>query len=171
MEMKDNVLYFAKVRPTAIIPSRTEENAGYDIYANFDQMEDITAMIIGPFQTALVPTGIASAISNDWYLQVEERGSTGTKGIKKSAGVVDASYRGEIFIAVTNVNDKNLIITKEVDKVTITADAIKYPYNKAIAQLILHRVHNEVPTEEITFEELQSIPSTRGAGSVGSSGK
>lgn len=36
MEMKDNVLYFAKVRPTAIIPSRTEENAGYDIYANFD---------------------------------------------------------------------------------------------------------------------------------------
>lgn len=171
MEMKDNVLYFAKVRPTAIIPSRTEENAGYDIYANFDQMEDVKAMIIGPFQTVLVPTGIASAISNDWYLQVEERGSTGTKGIKKSAGVVDASYRGEIFIAVTNVNDKNLIITKEVDKVTITADAIKYPYSKAIAQLVLHRVHNEVPTEEITFEELQSISSTRGTGSVGSSGK
>lgn len=171
MEMKDNVLYFAKVRPTAIIPSITEENAGYDIYANFDQMEDVTAMVIGPFQTALVPTGVASAISNDWYLQVEERGSTGTKGIKKSAGVVDASYRGEIFIAVTNVNDKNLIITKEVDKVTITADTIKYPYSKAIAQLVLHRVHNEVPTEEITFEELQSIPSTRGTGSIGSSGK
>lgn len=171
MEMKDNVLYFAKVRPTAIIPSRTEENAGYDIYANFDQMEDVTAMVIGPFQTALIPTGVASAISNDWYLQVEERGSTGTKGIKKSAGVVDASYRGEIFIAVTNVNDKNLIITKEVDKVTITADTIKYPYSKAIAQLVLHRVHNEVPTEEITFEELQSIPSTRGTGSIGSSEK
>lgn len=168
MEIKDNVLYFAKVRPSAIIPTREEENAGYDIYANFDKM----AMYIEPLQTVMVPTGIASAISNDWYLQVEERGSTGSNGIKKSAGVIDASYRGEIFIAITNVTEnKNIIISKEVEKVTITDDAVIYPYGKAIAQLVLHRVHNEIPTEEITFEELQSIPSKRGTGAVGSSGK
>ena len=42
---------------------------------------------------------------------------------------------------------------------------------KAIAQLIVHEVHNEVEPKEISYEELQSIPSKRGTGSLGSSGK
>ena len=31
IELKDNDLIFAKVRPTAIIPTKDRENAGYDI--------------------------------------------------------------------------------------------------------------------------------------------
>ena len=49
-------------------------------------------------------------------------------------------------------------------------DPIIYPYSKAIAQLIVH----EVPVMnqyEITYEELKSIPSKRGTGALGSSGK
>lgn len=167
MEMNENTLYFAKVRPTAIIPTREEENAGYDIYADFVDQE----LIIRPHQTVGVPTGIASAMTANWYLQVEERGSTGINGIKKSAGVVDSSYRGEIFIAITNSTDKTLRITKDATKVDIGDDTILYPYTKAIAQLVLHRVHNEVSTEEISYEELTAIPSKRGAGALGSSGK
>ena len=30
-----NELYFAKIRPTAIIPSKKKEDAGYDLYADF----------------------------------------------------------------------------------------------------------------------------------------
>ena len=167
MKTQDNVLYFAKVRSTAIIPTKTEENAGYDIYANFDQ----DTLKIKPATTVTVPTGIASAISNGWYLQVEERGSTGANGIKKSAGVVDSSYRGEIFIAITNATDKTIIISKTAEKINITETTIEYPYKKAIAQLILHRVHNEIPVEEISYDELKEIPSVRKDGKLGASGK
>lgn len=168
MELTNNVIYFAKVRPSAIIPTRDEENAGYDIYANFEENE----LHIRPLETAMIPTGVASAMSNDWYLQVEERGSTGSKGIKKSAGVIDASYRGEIAIAITNATEnKELIISKIANNIIIEDDKVIYPYSKAIAQLILHRVHNEVSTKEITFEELKNIPSNRGTGMLGSSGK
>lgn len=50
------------------------------------------------------------------------------------------------------------------------ADTIIYPYSKAIAQAEVC----EVPVMnqyEVTYEELQAIPSERGTGSLGSSGK
>lgn len=163
-----NQLRFAKVRSTAKIPTRADENAGYDIYADFEQPE----MILPPHSTTLVPTGIASALSNDYYLQVYERGSTGSKGMKYSAGVIDPSYRGEIFIALSNINDKPIIISKNdhVDPTKYPSGAIVYPYNKAIAQLVVHKIH-QMDIEEISYEELQQIPSDRGSGALGSSGK
>ena len=167
MQAQDNVLYFAKVSPTAKIPERKTGNAGYDIYADFT----LDGFFIHPYETQLVPTGIASAMSSDWYLQVEERGSTGSIGIKKSCGVIDSSYRGEIFIAITNVTNKTICIKKGIDKVDTVGDYIYYPYDKAIAQLVLHRVHNEVTTQEISYKDLKSIPSDRGDGILGSSGK
>lgn len=167
MQMEENTLYFAKVRPTAQIPSRDEENAGYDIYADFEAEE----IVINSLDTVKVPTGVAAAVSINWYLQVEERGSTGGSGIKKSAGVVDSSYRGEIFIAITNSTNKTLRITKAVTDKVETDDEILYPYSKAIAQLVLHRVHNEVKEKEISYEELKAFPSKRGTGALGSSGK
>lgn len=199
-ELKDNELVFAKVKPNAIIPTKEDENAGYDIYACFE--EDF--MVIPSHETRLVPTGIASAMTSKWYLQVEERGSTGSKGIKKSAGVIDSGYRNEIFIALTNANGKDLVISKltkeeliekygkkdEFGDVVIdygdayhmvylvdtdesshyNLAAIIYPYSKAIAQLIVHEVP-KMEVNEISYEELLAIPSTRGVGALGSSGK
>ena len=105
-QIDEDFLKFAKVRPSAKIPTKNIENAGFDIYADFS--EDY--LFIPAHSTILIPTGIASAMSSDLYLQVEERGSTGSKGIKKSAGIIDSSYRGEIFIAITNTNIKDLYI-------------------------------------------------------------
>ena len=199
IELQDNDLLIAKVRPNAIIPTKDDENAGYDIYANFD--EDY--LIIPPHKTVLVPTGIASAVSDKYYLQVHERGSTGSKGIKYSAGVVDSSYRGEIFIAITNTNSIEVIISKLtleelatkygisdkygtyirydsnygegnayiIDKtVEDGLTAIIYPYTKAIAQLVVHEVP-KMNVKEISYNDLKKIPSKRGVGVLGSSGK
>lgn len=195
MIINDNDLMFAKVHPEAIIPTKDDENAGYDIYACFD--EDY--MTIPAHTTKLVPTGIASALSEKYYLQVHERGSTGSKGMKYSAGVVDASYRGQIFVALSNVNSKDIIISKldkkelfdkhsinhfeervikygdgEFDFVYEDDDpvyaAIIYPYTKAIAQLVVHEVP-KMNVQEIPYEELKAIPSKRGDGALGSSGK
>lgn len=195
--LRENDLVFAKVKSNAIIPTKDLENAGYDIYACFE--EDY--MIIPPYSTKLIPTGIASATSDKYYLQVHERGSTGSKGMKYGAGVIDSSYRGEIFVCINNVNNKGIIISKlnkddlirkysvkdedgDVmipygngyhDRVYFWEDdednnPIIYSYTKAIAQLVVH----EVPvmnTKEISYEELLQIPSNRGTGKLGSSNK
>ena len=199
IELKENDLYFSKVNPNAIIPTKEKENAGYDIYACFNK----DFLVIPPHSTKLVPTGIASAISDKYYLGVAERGSTGKIGMKYSAGVIDSGYRGEIFIGLSNINDVPIVISKltreeleenygkigygeticmteeEYEDLIYLEDyeeynnltCIIYPYSKAIAQLIVHEVHNEVEPKEISYEELQSIPSKRGTGSLGSSGK
>ena len=70
----------------------------------------------------------------------------------------------ENLIENENLNENDV---KEPDNI----EAIIYPYSKAIAQLIVHEVHNEVESKEISYEELRSIPSERGTGSLGSSGK
>lgn len=106
--LKENDLLFAKVRPDAIIPIKDDENAGYDIYSCFD--EDYIAIL--PHSTKLIPTGIASAMSDKYYLQVQERGSTGVIGMKYGAGVVDSGFRGSIFMCINNVNDRPIIISK-----------------------------------------------------------
>lgn len=167
-------IYFAKVKENAIIPTREPYNAGLDIYPCFD--EDY--MIINPNETKLIPTGIASAIPVDYYIQIQERGSSGGKGIKYSAGVIDSSYRGEWFLATTNVNTKPILITKlDIDKLDenvkniINEGFVVYPYSKALFQAIVHCVHNEILREEIPFEKLLKIPSERGEGKLGSSGK
>lgn len=233
---KELEIIFAKVKENAILPSKEEENAGFDIYACWDGVEK-KDKIIKPHTTKLIPTGIACALPINYYFQVEERGSTGSKGIKKSAGVVDSGYRGEIFVAISNVNDKYLIFgdkdtylqealnelkkwqsvdinnMTEQDRIdmerflkdqypdtydTLTdkekeivirnvyqeiksssndetlinniTNAIFYPETKAIAQLVLHKVDN-LPVKEISYEELKQIPSKRGTGILGSSGK
>ena len=117
---KELEIIFAKVKENAIIPSKEDENAGFDIYACWDGVEK-KDKIIKPHTTKLIPTGIACALPINYYFQVEERGSTGSKGIKKSAGVVDSGYRGEIFVAISNVNDRYLIFG---DKDTYLQDAL-----------------------------------------------
>ena len=73
---------FAKVRPTAIIPTKRVEDAGFDIYANFE--EDF--ILIPPHETEMIPTGIASACDTDYCFILKERGSTGTRGIAQRCG-------------------------------------------------------------------------------------
>lgn len=167
-------IYFAKIRDNAVIPDKEIYNAGVDIYPCFE--EDY--MVIPPHKTVLVPTGIASAIPENYYIQIYERGSTGSKGIKYSAGVIDSSYRGEWFLATTNTNDKPVIISKidlnaldDTVRELIEKAYIVYPYKKALFQGVVHCVHNELEREEISYEELAKIPSHRGTGKLGSSGK
>jgi len=170
----NDTIYFAKVKENAIIPERKYWNAGIDIYACFEQ----EYIIIQPHQTLLIPTGIASIIPVDYYIQIQERGSSGSKGIKYSAGVIDSSYRGEWFMATTNINDKPVLITKidinnlEQNIKNIIENAyIIYPYEKAIFQGIVHSVHNELKSKTITYDEFKNFASERGSGKLGSSGK
>lgn len=192
-----NKLYFAKTKPNAIIPSKREEDGGYDIYACLDEDE----IVIEPQEIKFIPTGIASAFSSDYVLLVRERGSSGSKGLAVRCGVIDSGYRDEIFIAINNTVNKKIIITKDVEKTKerliketkdyiesvkhpgyetklrklnvekyIDENCIIYPASKAIAQLILVPVP-KVEVEEISYNDLLAIKSERGLGKLGSTNK
>jgi len=167
-------VYFAKVREDAIIPSKRDEDAGYDLYANIEPREidgeTVYEMFLPVHKTTLVPTGIAMALPKTHYFNCKhERGSTGKRAMSVLAGVVDSGYRGEVFVAINPLH-KNVVITSEVDEVEEMEDTILYPYSKAIAQGTIDLVP-QVKIEEISFEDLQKIESERGDSKLGASGK
>lgn len=159
---------FAKVRPDAKIPTKRIGDAGYDIWPCLD-----TDWIeIPPFESRLVPTGIASALDEDWAFIFRERGSTGTKNIKVSAGVIDSSFNGEWFVCIYNGNKAPLFISKigetgEQSPLTEHPDAILYSCDKAIAQALLVQVPY-VNVQEVDYEEIQNRLTERGCNQLGS---
>ena len=161
--MANTTVYFAKLNENAIIPSKKDEDAGFDIYACATH-----PIIIKPGDIVMIPTGICSAFSNDYAMIVKERGSTGTKGLAVRCGVIDSGFRGEWQIVISNVGNKTICIHDEAD--AISSDWISYPIKKAIAQAIIV----ETPKAEIietTHEEIIAMKSERGEGMLGSSNK
>jgi dUTP pyrophosphatase len=161
----DEVL-FAKIRPNATIPSKRDEDGCYDLYAYFD--EDY--IVIPPHEITSICTGIISSFSPKYRIGFRERGSSGTRGLEVMAGLIDSGYRGEWFVCLNNTTDRNIIISKAIDKVKIINNEIFYPYSKAIAQFAVEFVP-KVIIKEVSADEIKSIPSERGEGVLGSSGK
>lgn len=175
---------FAKVRKGAIIPSKRNEDMGLDIYACFD--EDY--IVIEPHETKLIPTGIASACSEDYGFVLKERGSTGSKGIALRCGVIDSGYRNEWFVGLTNTTRKTIFISKLSEEETLNRyynnikskffikikkffrRVLVYDYSKAITQALVVPVP-KLNIQEVSYDELKSIESERGMGALGSSNK
>ena len=141
INVQKNDLYFARKDESVKLPTKRVEDAGYDIYAYFDE----EAMIIEPHTTKMIPTGLYSACSSDYYIQLVERGSTGSKGIAQRCGVIASGYRGEWFVPLTNTTDKKLIISKDVTDTLILDEVIMYPYDKAICQAVVIPVPASIP--------------------------
>lgn len=166
--MKTNIK-FAKTHPNAVFPSKRVEDAGFDLYPCFEE----EYLRIEPHETIKIPTGIACACSPDFCVILKERSSTGSVGLAQRAGVIDSGYRGEILVPVTNTTYYPIVICKPGAMESSKDPRYKtiiLPYTKAIAQMIVLPVP-QVEVEEISYEELNHIPSERGIGGFGSSGK
>ena len=166
-----DTIYFTKLSEDTIVPSKSKSNAGYDIYANFSE----PYMLIHPHETLMIPTKLASVFSEKYYMQLFERGSTGTKGIGQRCGVIDASFRGEWFLPITNHNTYPIVIakkgvTEEDIYGSIAPKHVIYPYEKALCQAVVLPVPN-VEIKELNLEEYKIFKSERGAKCLGSSGK
>lgn len=165
-------LLFAGATDEVKIPTKADENAGYDIYPNFE--EDF--LVIQPHATRMIPTGLRSAFSSDYVAILKERGSTGTKGIAQRCGVIDSGFRGEWFIPITNTDSIILVIAKEHISLSEIKDTLctsmfkVYPYEKAICQAIMVPVP-KMEVQKVSVEEILNIKSERGEGQLGSSGK
>ena len=131
--------------------TRRYGDAGYDIYPYSTTDEKI---IINPQETILIPTSIKTIFSPDYVAILKERGSMGAKGLGLRAGVIDSSYRGEWFVAITNHNNEPATI----------------PMDKAICQVVFERV-NELNIISVSEDEITKDKTERGDGRLGSSGK
>jgi len=164
------LIKFAKKNKSVKIPSKSDTNAGYDIYANFSE----SFAKLKAHQTTLIPTGLFSSFDKNYYVQMFNRGSNGSKGLLQACGVIDSSYRGEWFVAITNTNQEDWYIVKKeyinsmLDN-NITKDVI-YPYEKAICQAVILPVP-KVEILEVDIKEIEENISGRGIGKLGSSGK
>lgn len=165
---------FAKLDNKAVLPSKRKEDAGFDIY----MVSNDDYIIIEPHKTVKLKTGLASVIENGYYVQLFERGSTGTKGIIGHSGVIDSGYRGEWIAPLANGNSIPIMIIKENFLLSLSSDAIEllersyilYPYEKAICQAVVLPVPN-CDIEEIDIDALKCFASERSDGKLGSSGK
>ena len=163
--MNKTTLYFSKKRENAIIPSKKDEDAGYDIYSCFEENE----IYLRPNDIISISTGIGTAFSDDYVMFIKERSSTGKIGLSLRMGVIDSGYRGEIYICLNNTSNKVIVITKDINKKS-TDKVIYYPYNKAIAQAVLCTIP-KLKVEEISDSDLLNFKSDRGINMLGSSGK
>jgi dUTP pyrophosphatase len=82
------------------------EDLGYDLFA-------LEGAVLAPRSTVRVRTGIAvearhPATGVPLGLLVRDRSSMAAKGVATTAGVIDAGYRGEILILMTNLGDSAL---------------------------------------------------------------
>ena len=138
-----------KLNPKVQLPSyKTEGSSGMDLMAFIE-----SSIKIAPNSSALVPTGISVAISNDVEIQIRPRSGLAAKSnisVLNTPGTIDSDYRGEIKVILFNYGSKEFVV-KNKDR---------------IAQMIL------MPVLKVNFEEVEDLPKTlRGSGGFGSTGK
>lgn len=134
------------------MPSRAHDgDAGVDLCSAVD-------VELAPGQRELVPTGIAVAIPHGMVGLVHPRSGLAARvglSIVNSPGTIDAGYRGEIKVALINLDPGEPITLRRGDR---------------IAQLLVQRVELPELVEVTSFDEAGLGDTSRGEGGHGSSG-
>lgn len=125
----------------------TELSAGADIYSYNQEPIELKAG-----ETKLIPTGLQLDIPDGYEIQLRPRSGLALKHqltMLNTPATIDADYKGEIGVILTNLGKENFIIEPGM----------------RIAQMVLNRV------EQIKWEITDNIgESDRGVGGFGSTG-
>lgn len=150
-----------KLSPNVLTPEyQTDGAAGFDLHA----LQDV---VITPGETKLIKTGLAFEIPLGFEMQIRPRSGISLKTklrVANSPGTVDADFRAEVCIIMTNTGTPSL----ENSHVgyTIGDDTICINAGDRIAQGVI------CPVYQASFEEVDELSSTdRGAAAFGSTGK
>ncbi|KAF8076089.1 dUTP pyrophosphatase [Lyophyllum atratum] len=137
-------LLIKRLSEKARLPTRGSPlSAGYDLYS-------AEKKVIPAHGKALIDTQISIAVPVGTYGRVAPRSGLASKFmIDTGAGVIDADYRGVVFVLLFNLSDKDFQVL-EGDR---------------IAQLIIERIYTP---EVLEVEDLDET--LRGAGGFGSTG-
>lgn len=142
-----------KVKDDAKIPTTQKGDAGYDLYPCFSQ----EYIIIHPHETVLIPTGIALEVPEKYVAVIFERSSVGSLGLGRRAGIVDPSYRGEVFVGITNTGSSPIAISKDPRSTMNQHPEVNQvlEYDNAIAQFILFEYANMEIIESIDLNDTE----------------
>lgn len=127
---------------------QTEHAAAFDVCANLEG-----PLVLSPLQRVAIPTGLFMAIPVGYEIQIRSRSGLSFKHgivVINSPGTVDADYRGEIKVLLTNLSDEPYAIND----------------GDRIAQLVLAKCDR---AEWLEVTELDQT--ARGEGGFGSTGK
>lgn len=134
------------------LPSRAHDgDAGVDLYSSVD-------VELAPGERLLVGTGIAVAIPLGMVGLIHPRSGLAARSglsIVNTPGTVDAGYRGEIKVALINLDSTTPIVIRRGDR---------------IAQLLVQQVELPDLVEVASFDEAGLADTSRGEGGYGSSG-
>lgn len=145
-------LAVVRLDPDLPLPVRAHDgDAGVDLYSAID-------VDLAPGHRALVGTGVAVAIPHGMVGLVHPRSGLATRvglSIVNAPGTIDAGYRGEIKVALINLDPEVPIAVRRGDR---------------IAQLLVQRVELPELVEVTSFDEAGLAATSRGEGGHGSSG-
>lgn len=126
----------------------TVNSAGMDVTSS--SKNDI---IIEPMTTSAIPTNLIIEIPVGYEAQIRPRSGLALKyniGIINSPGTIDADYRGEVKILLTNFGKESFTVK----------------FGERIAQMVINKV------EQVTVEVVEELSDTeRGSGGFGHTGK
>ena len=140
-------LPFRRLRPEARLPEAAHPgDAGLDLRA-------AEPAKVGPGERAMIPTGLAVAIPDGCAGLVLPRSGLASKHgltLANAPGLIDAGYRGEVIVAVVNLDREQAVTIEAGDR---------------IAQLVV------VALPSVSPSFVDKLPdTTRGEAGFGSSG-
>ena len=138
-----------KLDPKVTLPSyKTKGASGMDLIAFVKEK-----IVIKPQTSALIPTGLSVAFSEDYEIQIRPRSGLAAKNnisVLNTPGTIDSDYRGELKIIIFNHSNNDFIVNND----------------DRVAQMVL------TPVAKMELEEANELPKTlRGEGGFGSTGK
>lgn len=137
-----------RLDPELPLPSYAHPgDAGIDLLSTVE-------VTVAPGERVLVPTGISIALPDGYAAFVHPRSGLAIREgltVANAPGTVDAGYRGEVQVALVNLDRERAVSVSRGDRV---------------AQLVVQQV------EKVRFHEVDSLPgSARAAGGFGSTGR
>jgi deoxyuridine 5'-triphosphate nucleotidohydrolase len=141
-----------KVDDEAVMPTKARySDAGYDLTI-LREYKMLT------HNTSLYDTGIQLEIPNGYYVEIVPRSSISRSGymLANSVGIIDQGYRGNLFIALTKINDDTAYAVPE----------LSLPW-KCCQMIVKKQVYSRLVAGEAGKEIEQS---SRGSGGFGSTG-
>lgn len=128
---------------------QSADAAGFDLPA---AIPEHSPLVLAPCARVLVPTGFAFVLQPGFEAQVRPRSGLALKNgitVLNSPGTIDADYRGEVQVILTNLGKVSFEITRGM----------------RIAQCVV------APVTQAALEEIEELDETaRGTGGFGSTG-
>lgn len=143
--MNDLTVYFT-VNQGGRLPTKAyDSDAGWDLYTS-------RSVQINPGEAGDVHTDICLGLPAGWYANIKPRSSTYVRyGVHVVEGIVDAGFRGELFVQVINPDPNKTVMI---------------PDGSRIAQVLF------LPVPRVNWVRTEKLPmSERGLSGFGASGR